>query len=133
MRIDTRTRERLFSLARGGAPEEVCGVLGGRDEPERVVTGVHPVSNVAEDPRTRYELDPEETYRIIEELEERGDDVLGFYHSHPAGPDEPSETDRELATWEGKVYCIVSLADEPTIGAWVWTGTTFESVAVRSA
>ncbi|WP_435361316.1 desampylase [Haloarchaeobius sp. DFWS5] len=129
MQFADDTRERLLELARDGTPDEICGVLAGRESPERIVTSVHPVTNVAETPETRYELDPEETLRVIEAVEESGDEVVGFYHSHPAGPDGPSETDHELATWPEKVYCIVSLAAEPQVGCWLWTGESFEPLA----
>ena len=38
----------------------------------------------------------------------RGLDVLGFYHSHPDHPAEPSEYDREHAL-PGYVYVIVAV------------------------
>ncbi|MCT9095400.1 desampylase [Haloarchaeobius sp. HME9146] len=129
-------RSHLLAHARAVAPDEACGVLGGTEDPDgdRTVTSVHPVTNVADSPRTRYELDPTETVHVIDKLEESGHDVVGFYHSHPAGPAGPSSTDRAQATWKGKVYCIVSLAgettekDAATIGAWVWTGDEFETL-----
>ncbi|WP_267641974.1 desampylase [Haloarchaeobius amylolyticus] len=136
-------RGHLLAHARAVAPEESCGVLGGTEDSDGdwTVTSVHAVTNVADTPRTRYELDPEETYRVVEALEDADDDVVGFYHSHPTGPDGPSATDRTQATWEGKVYCIVSLGGETEnessepepdgearIGAWVWTGEAFEPV-----
>ncbi len=121
---------RLLEHARAGAPEEVCGVLGG--EAGRV-TRSEPVSNVASSPETRYELDPAGTIEAIERVEEAGEH-LGFYHSHPQGPPRPSATDEAEATWVGFVYCIVSLP-ESRIDAWRWTGERFEalSVAVESA
>ncbi|WP_435334838.1 desampylase [Haloarchaeobius sp. TZWWS8] len=133
MRFAGDTRDRLVDLARAGIPNEVCGVLGGRLEdssdgeaPERIVESVHPVPNVADSPRTRYGLDPAETVRVIDDLEESGETLVGFYHSHPRGPDGPSETDHELATWADTVYCIVSLAGEPTVRSWLWTGERFQ-------
>jgi len=134
--------DRVVEHARDGAPEEVCGVLGGPEEGDggapndggRRVTTALPVANVADDPRSRYELDPEEQLRRIEAIEDGGGSVVGFYHSHPRGPAGPSETDRALATWPGTSYVIVSLAgDEPAVGSWRWTGERFaaEPVAVE--
>lgn len=93
------------------------------------VTAHHPIENVASRPRTRYELAPDETVETIEQIEAAGDDVVGFYHSHPTGPLEPSETDRRQATWRGYVYAIVVPGEE--IRAWRWTGEAFAEVAVR--
>ncbi|MWG32921.1 desampylase [Halomarina oriensis] len=135
--VDTDARDALVAHAREGAPEEVCGVLGGREggdgggRPGRV-TRHERVPNVAETPETRYELDPEAQFAALRAIEDAGDDVVGFYHSHPAGPDDPSATDEAQATWPDAVYCIVSLAaTEPRLGAWRWTGETFEELSVR--
>ncbi|WP_121821704.1 desampylase [Halostella salina] len=130
---------RIVEHARDGTPEEVCGVLGGSTDPggdgdqrgtQRVDTALA-VENVADDPRTRYELDPSEQLRRIEAIEGDGDAVVGFYHSHPRGPAGPSDTDRALATWPGMSYVIVSLGDgDPEVGSWRWTGERFEAEQV---
>jgi proteasome lid subunit RPN8/RPN11 len=129
--------EAVVAHAREGAPEEVCGVLGGRREEDTAhVTEVRRVANVADHPESRYELDPVEQVRVMDTLEDAGHAVLGFYHSHPRGPDRPSGVDEARATWAGYSYCIVSLAGrEPTVGSWRWTGERFEgeSVTVQSA
>jgi proteasome lid subunit RPN8/RPN11 len=131
MRLDPAVRDDLFAHAREGDPEEVCGVLAGRRDPagEDVVTASRRVANVADTPGTRYELDPAEQMVTMDELEEAGDEVVGFYHSHPRGPAGPSATDARLATWPDYLYCIVSLPDG-SVGAWRWTGEAFERVPV---
>lgn len=128
MRLAAGVRERLLARARAGAPEEVCGLLAGRRDPD-VVTDVRRVANVADAPRDRYELDPGEQVAAMRAVEARGDEVVGFYHSHPRGPAEPSATDERLAAWPGYVYCVVSPSDD-SVGAWRWTGEAFEPVAV---
>jgi proteasome lid subunit RPN8/RPN11 len=130
-------RDAIVDHAReGGArrpPVEVCGVLVGQQTAtgDRV-TDARRVANVADDPTARYELDPEATLAVVEDVTDAGADVVGFYHSHPNGPAEPSPVDRELATWTGYVYLVVSLAgSEPVISAWRWTGEEFERLAVE--
>ncbi|MFD1512884.1 desampylase [Halomarina rubra] len=127
-------RDALVTHAREGSPEEVCGVLGGRErrdgDPARV-TRVERVPNVAATPETRYQLDPAAQFEALQTVEDDGDDVVGFYHSHPRGPAGPSATDEAQATWPDAVYCIVSLAEaEPRLGAWRWTGERFDSLVV---
>ncbi|WP_336364391.1 desampylase [Halalkalicoccus salilacus] len=117
--------ETMLERAHEGAPREVCGVLGGRRTAASVlVESAVPVPNVADEPRARYELDPERQLAAIESLEERGEEVVGFYHSHPDGPAGPSATDRAQATWPDAHYVIVSLPEE-SVGAWLWTGERF--------
>ena len=144
--LTVAARDALLAHAREGrarGSREVCGVLAGRAGARAVVTGVHRVENVAAHPRTAYELDPPELLATVERIEAAGDAVVGFYHSHPAGPGGPSVTDRAQATWPGHVYCIVSFsgavpsgaldAGDARIGAWRWTGDAFETLAVTVA
>ncbi|WP_331235740.1 desampylase [Natronorarus salvus] len=126
-------REAMIDQARAGAPEEVCGVLGGRREGREATVGtVIRVPNVASEPRRRYELDAEGLFAAIERIEGAGDSVVGFYHSHPAGPPAPSATDRALASWPGRSYVIVSLAGPPSLSSWCWDGERFREERVAS-
>jgi proteasome lid subunit RPN8/RPN11 len=120
----------LLERAREGAPNEVCGVLGGVDPtegPTRVTTAVA-VPNAAATSETRYELASGEMIDAIERVEAAATH-LGFYHSHPRGPPGPSATDEAQATWSGYVYAIVSLPDTG-VRAWRWTGEAFQRLSV---
>ena len=111
----------IVEHAREGAPEEICGVLDGRYDPERSrVEAVHRAENVAETPHTEYRIDPEQQLAITERIEDAGREVVGFYHSHPAGPTVPSDTDATRATWPGLSYVIVALDGAPYVGGWRW-------------
>jgi len=112
------SRELLDHLRRAGArayPEEGCGVLLGQEDPGagpegralRTVTEVRPVENArAGDRERRYLIPPGTFLQVEEEAREKGLEVLGFYHSHPDHPAEPSRTDKELA-WPWYSYVIV--------------------------
>lgn len=117
------------------APLEACGILAGHREGGRsVVERVHRTANVAAAPRLTYAIDPEEQFRTMETIEENGQSVLGFYHSHPAGPATPSEVDRERASWPDHHYLIASLARRPPVlDGWTWRDETFvlDDVAVE--
>lgn len=124
----------IVEHARDGVPHEICGVLGGEYGDERSRVGsVHRAENVANDPETRYYIDPEDQLELIDGIEDGGNDVVGFYHSHPAGPTGPSMTDVDRATWPGYSYVIVALDGEPFVGAWRWNGEDerFEQETVR--
>ncbi|WP_368411794.1 desampylase [Haladaptatus halobius] len=129
----------LVSHARRGRPAEVCGLLAGTRRDARgdarndaQVEDILRAENVAETPRTNYEIDPEEQLALMEEIESRRQDVVGFYHSHPTGPDAPSETDAADATWDGYSYVIVSLnGSYPFVGSWCWTGEAFDPEIIR--
>lgn len=130
MELSLAARDEIIAHARTGTPEEVVGVLVGERGPPDRVTRVERATNAAATPETRYELDPAAQLSLLEAIEASGAAVVGFYHSHPNGPAEPSATDAARATWKGYVYAIVSLAGSPSIGAWRWTGEAFEPVEV---
>src|ERR1700756_2755631 len=90
-------------------PHECCGVLLGRmeDDGTRVVTSIARAGNTRTDsPRNRYNIDPKELVRIQREARERGEDIIGFYHSHPDHPAQWSPTDLAEAHWIGCSYVI---------------------------
>lgn len=135
LELTPAVRDAVVEHAREGTPEEVCGVLGGvreGDGGEDRATATRRVPNVAPTPETRYAMDPEAQLAAIDGLEAEGQDVVGFYHSHPHGPTGPSATDAARATWPGYVYLVVSLASaEPELLAFRWAGEAFESEPVR--
>lgn len=93
-------------------PHECCGVLLGRvDDGARVVTSVARCGNTRDDsPQNRYNIDPRELIHIQREGRERGEDIVGFYHSHPDHPARWSATDFAEAHWYGCSYVITSVA-----------------------
>jgi len=92
-------------------PHECCGVLLGRMEDEaRVVLTVVRCSNTRSDsPHNRYHIDPKELVRIQRQGRENGEDIVGFYHSHPDHPAQWSSTDLAEAHWIGCSYVITSV------------------------
>jgi proteasome lid subunit RPN8/RPN11 len=83
-------------------PEEACGLLGG---PPGVVEAVFTVENSLHS-RVAYEMDPRGQVEAMTALEAKGWDVVGIFHSHPAGPPVPSATDVAQAYYPEAVYVI---------------------------
>jgi proteasome lid subunit RPN8/RPN11 len=131
--IPAPIHEAICEHADAGAPEEVVGVLAGSyDATESTVSRAYRARNAAARPTTRYEIDPEEELELLERIEEAGLECVGFYHSHPNGPSEPSETDARLAAWSGYSYVIASVRSGSTaLESWRWNGDRFDSEAVR--
>jgi proteasome lid subunit RPN8/RPN11 len=92
-------------------PHECCGVLLGQLEGDvRRVSSVARCGNTRTDsPQNRYHIDPRELVRIQREGRERGEDIVGFYHSHPDHPAQWSQTDLAEAHWIGCSYVITSV------------------------
>jgi proteasome lid subunit RPN8/RPN11 len=93
-------------------PHECCGVLLGQMDEEgvRTVTSAARAGNTRTDSaHNRYNIDPKELIRIQREGRERGEDIVGFYHSHPDHPAQWSQTDLAEAHWFGCSYVITSV------------------------
>lgn len=98
--------------ARETYPEECCGfLLGKAGEPKRVAE-VRRARNVVEANRgRRYVIDPREILAAEREGAAAGNEILGFYHSHPDHPATPSDFDLSRAAWPGYSYVILSIVD----------------------
>ncbi len=93
-------------------PHECCGVLLGRfdDDGSKIVLRAARCGNTrADSPHNRYSIDPRELLRIQREGRERGEEIVGFYHSHPDHPAQWSATDLAEAHWFGCSYVITSV------------------------
>ena len=96
--------------AREAAPEECCGLLLGLGQ--EIVEAVRG-RNIADHPATRFLIDPADHFAALRAARARGLEVVGFYHSHPASPAEPSARDVAEFTYPGHLYAIVSLQSAP--------------------
>ena len=93
-------------------PHECCGVLLGRfeDDGSSTVTRIARCGNTRDDsPHNRYHIDPKELISIQREGRKRGEDIVGFYHSHPDHPARWSVTDLAEAHWFSCSYVITSV------------------------
>jgi proteasome lid subunit RPN8/RPN11 len=107
-----------------GYPNEACGALIGiLDQADHEVTEFVGMRNAIEGPLPRktldpletihgpwdrYELDPKEQLRIQKEAESRGQEIIGWAHSHPDHPAAPSEFDRKHA-YDFYSYLVASV------------------------
>ena len=92
-------------------PHETCGAILGVDGgAEREARALFPLINRRDDsPRNRFSVDANDFRAAERAAAERGLELIGWYHSHPDHPAQPSEFDREHA-WPWYSYVIVSVA-----------------------
>ena len=93
-------------------PHECCGFLfGGLDGGKRRVDALLSAENVHEENHERRFLITPKAYMLAErDARARGQDIVGFYHSHPDHPARPSQYDLDHA-WPNLSYIIVSIQD----------------------
>jgi proteasome lid subunit RPN8/RPN11 len=111
LKIGRKEYEALRQHSEETYPHECCGLLLGRTNgDERVVASIARAGNTRTDsPHNRYNIDPRELVRVQRQGRERGEDIIGFYHSHPDHPARWSPTDLAEAHWFGCSYVITSV------------------------
>ncbi len=95
-------------------PLECCGLLLGLGE--NVLT-IQAAANIAEDPARHFEIDPQALVDGHRAARAGGPQVLGYYHSHPAGPARPSATDSAMAAGDGRIWAIIGAPNDAPTGA----------------
>jgi len=129
----------LIDHARAGYPNEACGLVigdgpaadGGR--PIRF----EPTRNAAASPY-RYEIDPQDLYRLTIATDDADEVFWAIVHSHTHTPAIPSPTDIGLAFYPDALYVLVSLADDeadrgtgtPSVRAWRIVDKAIHEVAL---
>ena len=101
--------QEMLQHVQQNAPLEACGLLAGKnDSVEKVLL----VRNQAQSP-VRFVMDPYEQLDAFEWIDSHALDLLGIFHSHPAGPETVSVTDIAEAAYE-----VVNVIWSRTHGEW---------------
>ena len=120
-------RDAIVAHARAEYPNEACGLIVG-DAPAGaggLALRFEPTRNKAASPY-RYEIAPDDLYRIMVAADDAGEAIWGIVHSHTHTPAVPSPTDVGLAFYPDALYLLVSLSDDeadpvsgqPGVRAW---------------
>jgi proteasome lid subunit RPN8/RPN11 len=126
---DELAAEMLGAAARA-FPLECCGLIEGiRTEGGWRVTALHEAANMAEDPARRFLIDPQRQFDLMRALRSpralrAGETrIIGCFHSHPAGPPEPSATDRAEAFEDDFLWLIAGGSADSgfTLQAYIFT------------
>jgi proteasome lid subunit RPN8/RPN11 len=104
------------------APLEACGLLAGKGARAEKMIGV---LNQAQSPQ-RFVMDPYEQLHAFDWIESNGFELVGIFHSHPAGPETVSATDIAEAA-----YPVVHLILAPRQNQWQARGFWIEDGAAR--
>jgi proteasome lid subunit RPN8/RPN11 len=121
-------------------PDEACGAILGEGDGTIApwqVTELRPAPNDhGDDHRRRYLVPPAFQLQAEHHARATGQDVLGYYHSHPDHPAQPSEYDRSHA-WFGYLYLICAVAQGRSTALSGFTlveeGGAFEPVLILDA
>jgi len=129
--IPADIRDQMVEHAVASLPNEACGLLAGRDGR---VERFYPMAN-ADRSRSTYRLDPKDHFQVFNEIEKKGWELAGIFHSHTHTEAYPSETDRQQAFYPDARHVLVSLADRfnPSLRAFTIVEGVVEEEEARIA
>lgn len=115
--------QEMIAYVKEHAPHEACGVLAGTGTRAEKMIGV---LNQAQS-RIRFVMDPYEQLRAFDWIEANGLELVGIFHSHPAGPETASATDILEAAY-AVVHVILSRSGTQwkARGFWIEDGKASE-------
>jgi proteasome lid subunit RPN8/RPN11 len=116
--------DRILAEAAAALPDEACGLLLGRGDR---IEEARPARNVHPEPRSHFGIDPQALIDAHRAARAGGPQVLGYYHSHPAGPADPSRTDRAMAAGDGSVWAIAAGGD---VRCWIDDAAGFAELSL---
>ena len=127
IKVKQQELDRIKRHGERSYPQECCGLLLGSVEGGiNVVHEIFAAENVwdkssnflredvsqyrrEESRQNRFLITPEQYKQADQYARERGLGVIGYYHSHPDHPAEPSGYDLDHSCWPGESYIIVSV------------------------
>ncbi|MHA1951871.1 MAG: M67 family metallopeptidase [Candidatus Thorarchaeota archaeon] len=112
---------KLHEHAEANLPNESAALIFGIVSEDSIIAKrIELVLNESSSRMTSFNVDPEKQYRLLIEAEDRNEELVSIFHSHPAPP-YPSATDRrnmklnpvvwliaskESGTWESRAYLL---------------------------
>ena len=110
IRLKSADIEEIKQIAQKTYPHECCGVMvGSVENGVKTVTELILAENQRTDsPATRYLITPDLLNGLEKKLKGTDRAIVGFFHSHPDVPAQPSTYDQDHA-WPWYSYVIVSV------------------------
>ncbi len=110
IRLTSADIEAIKDIAQKTYPHECCGVMvGSVENGVKTVTELVPAENQRTDsPANRYLITPDLLNELEKKLKDTDRAIVGFFHSHPDVPAQPSTYDQDHA-WPWYSYVIVSV------------------------
>jgi [CysO sulfur-carrier protein]-S-L-cysteine hydrolase len=106
IQIPRKLANQLLHQAQLTPDQEVCGLVGSKNQ---IPSTCYPISNIAEQPQTRFELDPKQQISALSMMRDQHEQLFAIYHSHPSAPATPSALDLAQAAYPDALYLIISL------------------------
>lgn len=103
--LSSALHAQLLAQAQAALPKECCGLLLGSGS---TIDRITPAPNVSDTPERAFEIDPATLIAAERAMRRGGDNIIGYYHSHPNGRAEPSPHDAAAAACDGRLWLVIA-------------------------
>lgn len=113
----------MYAHAQAEYPLEACGILVGQlaNGDRRVARAVETANVEPVRGHDRFVMDTRALLRVDRETRGTAEAVVGFYHSHPDHPCEPSPTDFTFASlWPDHAFLIIEVRERVAVACRSW-------------
>lgn len=115
------TYQRIVNHCKKEYPIEACGLLSGDNG---IVTTVWPMINIHRS-KNSFFMSKVDIKKVFDAIEQRNEQFIGIYHSHPTDIAYPSREDVHFNNYQEAFHLIVSLATkQPVVKAYKYKKTT---------
>ena len=97
----------MLAHVQDALPFEACGMLAGKD---KLISHIYVIENILRSP-VEFEMDAQQQFEAMMHAEEVGLELIAAFHSHPAGPQTPSQTDVARAYYPDLAQFIIALGN----------------------
>ncbi len=132
IRLSIEESSHLLNHADNALPNEVVALLFGTLLNETaLVTRIEYLTNESIDTQRSFSVNPEVQYTLLLDADERGETMVGIFHSHPAPP-RPSQSDIRNMRLNPVVWIIASkITGEWVMKAYVLEQETAVEIAIQ--
>ena len=113
LEIASAARAVMLEATAAAHPREACGLLFGS---AARIDAASVAENVADDPLTTFEIDPQALIDAHRAARNGGAQVIGCWHSHPNGRPVPSAADAAAAA-SGTIWLVLADGDARAFAA----------------
>lgn len=108
VRISKEQSSKLLNHAENSLPNEAVALLFGTISNDVILTKrVEYLANESITNQTSFSVNPEDQYALLMDADNRGESMIGIFHSHPAPP-RPSHTDIRNMRLNPVVWIVAS-------------------------
>lgn len=130
--LSLKLKKKLIEHSLAEKPLEACGILAGSMEKDNYQVTVYYPMNNTEKSAVSFFMDPKEQIAVFKTMREKGEELVGVFHSHPHSRAYPSAKDVSMAYYPESLYVILSLENkEPVIRAFAITEGVIKEAEVK--